>query len=574
MRSPAAKTGYGYSVFIITLLVIFAVVMGITRYLIYGSQESTGADTFWVVTLDAKLHGTDGSGKLFIEMPWDTRYVRLFGQSVSHPGMRIKRSTEDDSNRRKITLLPSTSGTYPVRIQFSFFQSYIPLPERIRKPLSESARAKWLELDLIDHEMQAKLELILQKYAQGGTEDETVSKLFDFVIEQIKDRETAASDGFAAISQRKGSATGKLNAMVLLSRVAQVPARIVTGIDLEAESEQSPLVHWVEAYYDDRWQPFDVINNRLDLPETYVPFSRGDESIISTSENIELINSSWLVEISEAPIGAGLVERPGLLSILDLTHLPHDVQHKLGLMLLLPLGLLVTEFLRKLFGVRTFGVFTPTLLALAAVFVEWSVAIVMFVLVVVVGVAGRAMMPQHEMGRDARLSMVFVIVTLTVIVAVTTLVYFDVAAYDSLSILPVVILASMVDRIYSVVDEKGFPVALYRMIWTVVAAMLSLAVLMQNEIGDNLLVYPELHALTMALIIGLGMLREYCLKNCPWFKRIQLYHEPPGARPSRVKSSGAKKPGAGPSLAKSSGARSPGARSSDTESASEKTPGV
>jgi hypothetical protein len=107
MRTPPAKTAYGYSVFIIIVLVIFALFMGVTRYLMYSSEEPSDDDNFWVVTLDAKLNISDDSGRLSIEMPWDTRHVKLFGQSVSHLGMRIKRNTGDDAGKRKITLLPT-----------------------------------------------------------------------------------------------------------------------------------------------------------------------------------------------------------------------------------------------------------------------------------------------------------------------------------------------------------------------------------------------------------------------------------------------------------------------------------
>jgi len=574
MRTPPAKTAYGYSVFIIIVLVIFALFMGVTRYLMYSSEEPSDDDNFWVVTLDAKLNISDDSGRLSIEMPWDTRHVKLFGQSVSHLGMRIKRNTGDDAGKRKITLLPTAAGSYSVRVQFSLLQSYIPQPERDRKPLSDTALNKWLVLDQSAQDKMSILEQALKKFAQVQSPEATVSKVFDFVSEQIQGQVSATSDGAVAISQRKGSTQGKVNAMVLLLRTAQIPARVVTGIDLETDREMSPLVQWVEAYYDDRWHPYDLVYNRLDLPESYVPFSRGSDSIITATEGIEVIHSSWVIEIFEEPIGARLVDSPGLLSILDLTHFPRDVQHKLALMLLLPLGLLATEFLRKVFGVRTFGVFTPTLLALAAVFVEWSAAIVMFVIVVIIGVAGRSVIPQHEMGRDARLSMVFVMVTLTIIIAVAALVRFDFAVYDSISILPVVIVASMIDRIYAVIDQNGYPVALYRMMWTVVAAILSLFLLMQHEIGDILLVYPELHALTMALIICLGMMREYCLKNCSWFKRIQLYHEPPVMKPARARKSGAKSSRRKSATAKSSGAKSSGAKSSTDKSTAEQSSGA
>ena len=491
-KSPQAATGHRYTLFFVFALTIFALTMGSVRYFIYDDQESDGAENYWSVTLDIKLNILDEAGKLFIEMPWDTRYVRLYGQSVSHLGMKIKRSTSDEPGKRKITLLPTAAGSYAVRLQFSFYQSYLPGGEPAAVALSDEVRARWLDLESLSPKDSVRLEQVLKKYIRKdisvAASSEVASAIYEYISGQVQSLETASSDGLETLSARKGNNHGRVHAMVLLLRAAQIPARVVTGIDLESDPTRVPVMHWVEAHYDDSWHPFDLVNARADLPESYVPFARGSESVISTGDGIEVPNHMWLIENEEAPIGASLVERPGLLSIIDLTHLPEDVQQKLALMLLLPLGLLATEIMRKLFGVMTFGVFTPTLVALAAVYVEWTVAVVMFALVVSVGVAGRSMIPKHEMGRDARLSMVFVLVTLTIIMSLSALLYFDFAVYDSISILPVVILASLVDRIYAVIDQKGLQVALYRLVWTTIAAMLSVAVLSQNWSGDILLV--------------------------------------------------------------------------------------
>ena len=47
----------------------------------------------------------------------------------------------------------------------------------------------------------------------------------------------------------------------------------------------------------------------------------------------------------------------------------------LKVILLLPLGALVTAIVRTIIGTRTFGTFTPTLLALAFVYNDWRTGV-------------------------------------------------------------------------------------------------------------------------------------------------------------------------------------------------------
>lgn len=57
-------------------------------------------------------------------------------------------------------------------------------------------------------------------------------------------------------------------------------------------------------------------------------------------------------------------------------------------MLLLPMGALSIELFRQLVAVRIYGKFSPTLLVVTAVFVDWVTAKILLGLVTVFGVGG------------------------------------------------------------------------------------------------------------------------------------------------------------------------------------------
>ena len=81
----------------------------------------------------------------------------------------------------------------------------------------------------------------------------------------------------------------------------------------------------------------------------------------------------------------------------------------------------------------------------------------------------------------------------------------------------------LVDRIYSIADQRGMRTAMIRLFWTAVSAFLSLLVLLQTGWSHWLVAYPELHALTLAAIILIG--RCNCM-NISKLAALSWLHEP------------------------------------------------
>ena len=168
-----------------------------------------------------------------------------------------------------------------------------------------------------------------------------------------------------------------------------------------------------------------------------------------------------------------------------------------------------------------------SLLALAAVFVDWMSAAITFSLVTLLGVVGRALLPDIGMSRVARLSIVFTLVAFLMALVVSMLSYYHPSLDTGIVLLPIVILTTLVDRVYTVTDEKGPRVALIRLGWTVLAAVLSVFVLMQEALGEWIVMYPEIHAITIAAIIILGRYNGPVIINQPGLKWLK---EPVGKK--------------------------------------------
>ncbi|MFT5519524.1 MAG: hypothetical protein ACI9IA_000107 [Enterobacterales bacterium] len=312
-------------------------------------------------------------------------------------------------------------------------------------------------------------------------------------------------------------------ALISLLRAAHMPSRIVTGVDLHLAQDKQPI-HWVELYIQDGWKSLDVVNRYKDgLPSSYIPLRKGSERVLITDENIQTTNQVWEIVPTKFPHGMFTSKEASWLSIFDLTRLAPSTRNILGLLMLLPIGVLLTEALRQLIGVRTYGIFTPTLLALAAVYADKFTAAIIFALVIVAGITGRSMLPRLELSRTSRVSVIFVIVVMTMTLVVSSLTYIDSTTDSAVVLLPIVILTMLIDRIYTLADKYGMRKALIRLIWTTIAATVSFFVLLRSDWAEMILAYPEIHTVTLLCIILLGPCRNWCMANLPWFKRIQIH---------------------------------------------------
>ncbi len=245
-----------------------------------------------------------------------------------------------------------------------------------------------------------------------------------------------------------------------------------------------------------------VVPDRCTLPSYYLPFVKGIGELVhfsgttSYAVNYAIVNTDPLLEVAEST-------REDWLELFDLTRLSLETRIVL-VALMLPFGALLTALFNEVIGIRTYGVFTPTLLALALVYVPWQSAAVVLVVVLLLGVGGRAVIP-GELTRVPRLAVVLTLVALGIGASASLMDYFEIGFGGQLVLLPIVILASMVDRFYTLFDEKGLSTALIRLGWTLLLAALCIPIVQYEALGHLLVRYPELHLITLAAILGLTL---------------------------------------------------------------------
>ena len=230
----------------IAFLVMFAVVSISLRIMMRSEGGLPAGDSAWSISISHQIKTLDEDAVVFLPPPWDTRHARLYSQSLSHPGLRQRR-TKSDLKDRDIALTAPRVGQYTIESLFSIYVSHLPLSEPRSSTLTENNRASWLTSSKGIEVNTSTTDIIVGGLAHNTSDTEhLIESLFNFVSNNIRIAPGKSSASEDALSSKRASALGSTRALVALLRSAHLPARIVTGVDLQASS-QLPR-YWAEVY--------------------------------------------------------------------------------------------------------------------------------------------------------------------------------------------------------------------------------------------------------------------------------------------------------------------------------------
>lgn len=483
-------------------------------------------DTVWKLVCAVKFEAKTEGVVVRAALPGDTKNIRVFGQDFNTPGLRQERLRGRSGFKRDAVAIAFRKGTTTAEIEFDLHMSPKPgwrAPNGNGVALTPEDRVRLLKAE---PSIQVNHALVLAALrpltSQSPQQAKLVEMIFEYCTQQIAfDTESDNEDAVETLEDKEGGAIGRARAMVALCRAAKIPARTVGGFILEEKRKTDRHV-WCEVYLNKAWKPYDLeFGHAGKLPINYFPVRRGGVEIIRVGERDkdDADNIDITYQLSRRPMPRGMLgggER-SFLEILDLTRLPLVTQLSLATLLLLPFGALLTTVFRNFAGVRTFGTFSPTLLALAAINVEWKTVAVIFALVIVIGVGGRAMLPGFKLMQVPRLSIVFTLVAVSMMLAVSMLDYFALNPTGHIALLPMVVLTSLVDRIYTVGDEDGMRVAAVRLLWTFLVGLICFFMFLFKPAGVFVLNFPEVHFFTIGLMLLFGLYAGRKLSDFAYF---------------------------------------------------------
>ncbi len=474
-------------------------------------------DSLWRLTYDIQFEVDSSEASLKIGLPdQDSSAAIIEVEEKTHIKLDAKETVSPLNKNRELTLSTQLTGNYQVGAEFEIRLK----PRNAWKEqnevadLSSTARSRFLRSEGEIDTSGANVREVMQQIPRGElTDSELVQQLFDFCSQSFKPG--TSEDGFDvvgyALANHQATPLGRARTLVTLCRAYRIPARLVCGFDLRQAASAIPHV-WVEAFYGHRWVPFDpTYGYARQMPYNFLPVRRDSEVIVHPVGGIKNLTSNFTILRLPPPVNVlqAEVRRPS--QVLDLTRLPVEMHEVMSLMLLLPLGALITAIFRNIIGLRTLGTFAPALLAMSFIYAELATGLVILIAVLTAGYFGRIMLDRLHLLMVPRSSIVLTMIILLIVFGVSLIDYADPLSGVRAVLLPLVILTVLIERYFVTSEEDGTAFALQLVVGTAVVAACCYMMLGWKEIGSILLIYPELHFFTIAAFIWIGRYSGYRL---------------------------------------------------------------
>jgi len=306
---------------------------------------------------------------------------------------------------------------------------------------------------------------------------------------------------------------------------AGIPARVGNGILLRSDEDYSTeFIQWLEVQAGDRWLAYDPISNSFGVQDRYLTWWYGTDRVIQAkgASNIALevvVQPNTDNGLTQSILQSERFQNPFLeYSFLKL---PLATQRVFQVLVLIPIGALVISILHQILGLRTFGTFTPILIAIAFRQTGLLVGIPLFVFVVIIGLLIRAYLNRLQLLIVPRLAAILTATVLLVGLLAVMMQSFNVNLGLSVSLFPIVILAMTIERAALMWEENGPAETIVAGLGTVAAAVIGYMCMINDYVQHWAFVFPELLLIVLGLNLLVGRYNGYKLIEYFRFRALQ-----------------------------------------------------
>ncbi len=476
----------------------------------------------YTISLDAKSAGA----RVQLAIPRDTLAAKVVRQNVSYSELRQER-VKTSTTQTRLSLIATKAGHYEISARYDLdVRHRTPVATDIEPAPTTKELERWLRATPV---IQARSPIVRDKLSSLlNPSDSTVDKLqkiYEYCHLSLHDTEgdETASDAEEVIQKETGSAIGRIHAMLALCRAAAIPARLVTGFEISERPFPQPE-YWLEVFVQNVWEPCDPVRGYFKkMPIEFIPICRGSEHIVVISDEGHVDIEYSIHRVAKSGFASSNNQHPA--DIFDLNRLPLTMHDALSVILLLPLGALVTAIFQTIVGVRTIGTFSPTLIALSFVLADWRTGVAVFSLVILVGLLSRALLDRLKLLMVPRLGFMLTLVVAFLVFTISILDYLRFTPSHQAVLLPMVILTMTVERFYVATAEDGVRAALKLMLGTILVSFCCYLTLRWHHVGALVFRFPEIHLMTLAAFVFLGRYTGYRITELWRFRDLVAEQE-------------------------------------------------
>lgn len=173
------------------------------------------------------------------------------------------------------------------------------------------------------------------------------------------------------------------------------------------------------------------------------------------------------------------------------------------LLLVLPVIATILAFLKQVVGITTFGLYTPSIIALSFLALGWQMGVSFFIAIVLVGYGARRLMEGWRILYIPKVAIVLTVVSLALLMLMSVGAILGLT-FTRETIFLLLIMSTLAESFLNVKTEQGLKSAVIAVGETVLAALLCVFLVQWGPFQSMLLAYPELLLLTVVANVLLG----------------------------------------------------------------------
>ncbi len=475
-----------------------------TTYWGFGLTPGLSTDV-WTIESRISFQPTGDPIKVVIGRPSAAKEFKILDESVIAKGYKVKQN-----DTQFVLTAPAQTKAQDVYYRVLLYDN-VEGRGKTKAPQPPKPTAPAFD----DHAMVFAKQILTVAGAQSGDVVQSLIQLMN---------QDPPHEAVLAFLPEKKTAKEMAQIMVDLLALNDVPARIVRGIKLVENKKTFTPDVMLEAYIKGKWTVYHIETGEKGLPEDFVIFQRNGQTLVDVIGGMDStyrfsvmksVNSSF----SMARHRAKLAQTEGWFNA-SIYNLPIGQQNILKWLMVFPLAILMVVLMRNVVGIKTMGTFTPMLIAMAMVETGFFPGLVCFTIIVGVGFLIRLLLSRLNLLLVPRIAavVIFVILMMQVFAIVGYQMNWRVAS--SALFFPIIIMAWVIERASITCEEEGFKSAAKEVFYSVLVAIVTYFVIVNNTIRHIMFAFNELNIVILFIVMLLGTYTGYRLTELKRFASL------------------------------------------------------
>jgi len=334
---------------------------------------------------------------------------------------------------------------------------------------------------------------------------EVVKKSYDYVTYKIENAGfSGKTDAVTSLKLEQASCNGKTRLFAAMLRSLNIPVRLTGGLILNS-GEKRVSHQWAEVLLGRNWVPFDPTNKHFaKLPQNYLTFYYGDEPFFQRTPNV---NFKYMFQIERKSFPretnySGMASHSlNIMNAWELFHRAGLSLELLQILLMIPIGAIVTIIFRNVIGVRTFGTFLPALIAVSFRGSGLMWGMITFTAIIMGGALLRTLLEKLKMTHTPKLTILLVFVVFSLLFIAGFGVSINNMDLAHATFFPLALMAITIERFSLIAQESNLKDAVIIFINTMITVFFVYIVINSLFLQTFVLAFPE----TMLLVIASGV---------------------------------------------------------------------